>query len=240
MNELTDGHTVHSFDEQLQQLHQRVIAAGDLAASQIVAAVQSLRDRDPNSAGRVVERDREIDALEKEVDDAIVHIVARRQPVARDLRAVLVVGKIMTDVERIGDQARRLARLTLAFYQGDDNAPAGGLLNDIPKLAVLVEGMVRQAMAAFAELNEQAAIAIIEQDDRLDEEVKDAMRRLSTYLLEDARSVGQVIDVTLGLRAIERIGSHAAYIARHTLFLSKGKDVRHESVEQVVQDVGDA
>lgn len=237
MNEMTEGHTVHSYNDELEHLHQAVIEAGNLAVEQIIAAIKSLEDEDPEAAGYVIQRDREIDALELALDEQIVRVVARRQPMARDLREILAVGKIMSDLERIGDQARRLARLTLHFYDGDSDHPANGLLNDIPKLAAVVQQMVCEAVEAFGDLDQRKALRVIEQDNALDDEVKAALRRLSTYLLEDARSVGHVVDITLGLRAIERIGSHAAYIARHTIFLIKGKDVRHESVDEVARDV---
>lgn len=237
MNEITDGHIIKGYDRELNDLHQAVIRAGHLVVEQIVQAVKSLEEEDSEAAAEVVQRDHEVDAIELEVDDRIVHLVAKRQPMARDLREVMAVGKIMSDLERIGDQARRIARLTLHFYDTDNHPPAHGLTSDIPKLAIVVEAMVRQAVDAFGALDTEQALKVIDQDGLLDEEVKAALRRLSTYLLEDARSVGHVIDTTLGLRAIERIGSHAAYVARHTIFLTKGKDVRHESPDQVARDL---
>ncbi len=237
MNEMTDGHIVKSYNRELGELHQSVIRAGRLVEDQIVQAVKSLEDEDVETANTVVLRDKEIDDIELAVDDQIVHLIAKRQPMARDLREVLAVGKIMSDLERVGDQARRIARLTLHFYEGDNKPPAYALISDIPKLALLVIEMVRKAVDAFADLDSQLAVEVIRMDMQLDEDMKSALRRLSTYLMEDARSVGQVVEITLGLRAIERIGSHAAYVARHTIFLIKGKDVRHESLDEVTQEV---
>lgn len=237
MNEMTSGHIVKSYDKDLEALYQSVIEAGHKVEEQIVRAVQSLEDEDLDAANQVILQDQEIDEIELKVDDQIVHIIAKRQPMAKDLREILAVSKIMSDLERIGDQARRIARLTLHFYEDDSTPPAYALVSDIPRLALRVIEMVRQAVDAFTRLDSLLAVELIRMDTQLDEEMKSALRRLSTYLMEDARSVGHVVDVTLGLRAIERIGSHAAYVARHTIFLVKGKDVRHESLDQVTRDV---
>ena len=158
---------------------------------------------------------------------------------ARDLREVLAVQKIVSDLERIGDQARRLARLTLLFYEGDNSPPNYRLINDIPKLSNLVAGMLESALTAFDKLDPMLALEVIRADAELDEEMRSALRRLSTYLMEDSRSVGHVVDIAIGLRAVERIGGHTKYIANHTIFLITGKDVRHNSLEEVTAEVMD-
>jgi phosphate transport system protein len=230
---LVTGHTMRAFDEEMSTLNKLVLEAAAKARDQLAQALYSLEEEDAERARKVVLRDKEIDAMELEADDAVFHIIARRQPVAKDLRDLLAVSKIMVDVERIGDEARRLARLTLAFYDGDYSPPNYRLLSDIPKLAQFVDGMVDKAIGAFERDDARLALEVLHLDAELDEEMKDALRRLSTYLLEDARSVGHVVKITLGLRGVERIGSHAAYIARHVIFLVKGRDVRHEKLEDV-------
>lgn len=239
MEEITSGHTIKSYDRELRMLHQTVVDAGRQVEMQIVQAVKSLEDEDLDSANEVVLQDKDIDSIELQVDDQIIHIIARRQPMAKDLREIIAVGKIMSDLERIGDQARRIARLTLHFYDSDNSPPGYALVADIPRLALQVVEMVHKAVDAFADLDSRLAFEVIRMNSRLDEEMKAALRRLSTYLMEDARSVGHVVDITLGLRALERIGSHAAYVARHTIFLVKGKDVRHEDPETVQRELMD-
>lgn len=237
-DKLVSGHTLRDFDKEMSALNRLVLHAGAMARSQLAQALYSLEEEDTELAREVMLRDKEIDALELEVDDKVFHIIARRQPVAKDLRDLLAVSKMMLDQERIGDEARRLAGLTLAFYDGDYSPPSHRLLSDIPKLVRFVDGMLSKAMQAFEEDDPQIALEVLRLDAQLDNEMKAALRRLSTYLLEDARSVGHVVEVTLGLRGVERIGSHAAYIARHVIFLVKGRDVRHENLEQVEREVG--
>jgi len=227
------GHTMRDFDQEMSTLNGLVLDAAAKARDQLAQALNSLEEEDTELAREVVLRDMEIDALELEVDDLVFHIIARRQPVAKDLRDILAVSKMMLDVERIGDEARRLARLTLAFYDGDNSPPSYSQLSDIPRLVKFVDGMLARAMLAFQEDDTRIALEVLRLDARLDDEMKAALRRLSTYLLEDARSVGHVVEITQGLRGVERIGSHAAYIARHVIFLVKSQDVRHENLEQV-------
>ncbi len=237
MSELTDGHIVKRYNDELEELNQMAIKMAGLVRRQIRDASRTLQDEDVDSAHIVVERDKAIDGLEVEIDDKILHLIAKRQPVAKDLREVLAVGKIVSDLERIGDQARRLARLTILFYDGDHSPPNYQLIADIPKLAKLVDSMVEKSILSFEKLSPELALEVVRMEGELDEEMKSALRRLSTFLLEDARSVGYVVDITLTLRALERIGGHAKYIARHSIFLVKGKDVRHESLEEVTAEV---
>lgn len=238
MNEMTDGHTVTSYNDELDQLNRYVMDMAGLVRRQIADSIRTLEEEDVEGAKEVVVRDQEVDAIELKADDHIVHIIAKRQPVARDLREIMAAGKIISDLERIGDQARRIARLTLYFYEKDNSAPNYRLLSDIPKLAHLVDGMLELAISAFDRLDTGSALDVIRKEAELAEEMVAAQRRLSTYLMEDSRSIGHVVDITLGLRALERIGGHAKYVARHTIYLIKGKDVRHEPLERVIADVG--
>ncbi len=230
---MVTGHTIRAFDEELSKLNRLVLDAAEKARDQLSKAVRSFEEEDIDSAHKVIVRDKEIDAMEIQADDTVFHIIARLQPVAKDLRNLLAVSKIMTDIERIGDEARRLARLTLTLYDSDANPPSDGLIRDIPKLVKFVDGMVEKAMRAFADDDARLALEVLRLDVERENEMKAALRRLSTYLLEDARSVGHVVDIAFGLRGIDRIGIHAAYIARHAIFLSEGRDVRHQPVDNV-------
>lgn len=237
-DKLVSGHTMQDFDEEMSALYNLVLQAASKARNQLAQALYSLEEEDTDLARQVVLRDQEIDAIELEVDDKVFHIIARRQPVATDLRAVLAVSKIMLDVERIGDQARRLARLTLTFYDGSFSPPNYRLLSDISKMVKFVDSMLAIAMRAFETDDAQVALEVLRHESQLVNEMKAALRRLSTYLLEDARSVGHVVEITLGLRGVERVGNHAAHIARHIIFLVKGKDIRHEDLETVERSIG--
>ncbi|PLY17062.1 MAG: phosphate transport system regulatory protein PhoU [Sedimenticola sp.] len=239
MNDMTDGHTVKSFNSDMNRLHQLVLRISELARNQITDAVQCLEDEDISLAREVISKDQEINALDVKADEEVIRIIAKRQPMARDLREIMTINKIVADIERVGDLARRVARLTLHFYDGNNNPPNSHLLSDIPKIAAYADLMLEKAVRAFDELDPELALEVIKMDADLNEEFRSSLRRLSTYLMEDARSVGHVTDVVLGLRSLERIGSHAKNIARYVVFLVKGKDVRHESLEVVSAEVLD-
>lgn len=237
MNDMTDGHIVSSYNKDLNHLHQLVIQIKDLACKQVREAARSLADEDVDLARAVIFSDREIDALDIKADEEIFHLIAKRQPVARDLREILSVAKIVGDLERIGDQARRLARLTIRFYDGDVIPPNHQLLDDLNKMAGTVNAMVDDSVRAFDELDLQLALDVIRRDDLVAEDFRSALRRLSTFIMEDSRSVGHIVDVVLGLRALERVGSHAKNISRCVVYLVKGKDVRHKDLEAVEAEI---
>lgn len=237
MNKMTDGHIVSSYNKDLNHLHQLVIQIKDLACKQVAEAAQSLQDEDVELARAVIVGDREIDALDIKADEEIFHLIAKRQPVARDLREILSVAKTVADLERIGDQARRLARLTIRFYDGDATPPNRQLLGELGKMAGFVNTMVEDSVAAFDNLDLQLALDVIKRDDLVADDFRSALRRLSTFIMEDSRSVGHIVDVVLGLRALERVGSHAKNISRYVVYLVKGKDVRHKDLEAVEAEI---
>ncbi|MET0094709.1 MAG: phosphate signaling complex protein PhoU [Sedimenticola sp.] len=238
MNEMTSGHIVNRFNSELDHLHEMVLKLSGLARVQMRDAVKTLDDEDPEAAQTVIERDNELNDLDIQADDEIIRLIAKRQPVAKDLRDIMTVGKIVSDLERIGDQARWVARMTIHFYDGDKLPPNSHLLDDIPRMAEMVGAMIEKAMSSFETLDLGQALEVIRMNLELENEFKSALRRLSTYLMEDSRSVGHVTEVVLGLRAIERAGGHAKNIAGYVVFLVKGTDVRHGSLEQVAAEVG--
>ena len=135
MNEMTDGHTVKSFNDEMNQLHQHVMQVGELVRDQLKRAVDSLEQEDAESAREVIERDQLVNDLDIEVDDEIVHIIAKRQPMAKDLREIMTVGKIVTDLERCGDEARKIAMLCVHFYDHNTTSPSDVILRDVVKLS---------------------------------------------------------------------------------------------------------
>lgn len=237
MNDMTDGHTVRSYNEEMNHLHQQVMQIGELVRDQLKRAVKSLRDEDADEAREVIERDQIVNELDIEVDDEIVHIIARRQPMARDLREILTVGKIVTDLERVGDEARKIAMLCVHFYDHNTTSPSDVIVRDIIKMAEFVDDMLEKAIRAFDELDLELALDAIRMDVDLDTEFKCCLRRLSTFIMEDSRVVGHVVETVLGLRALERIGGHAKNIGGYVVFLVKGKDVRHEDLESVAAEI---
>ena len=237
MNKMTDGHTVQSYNDEMNQLHQHVMQIGELVRDQLSRAVTSLKEEDADAAREVIERDRLVNELDIEVDDEMVHIIAKRQPMARDLREILTVGKIVTDLERCGDEARKIAILCVHFYDHNTTSPSDVILRDIVKLSDFVDSMLDNAIRAYDDLDLELALETIRMDIDLDTEFKCCLRRLSTFIMEDSRVVGHVVETVLGLRALERIGGHAKNIGGYVVFLVKGKDVRHEDLESVAAEI---
>jgi len=233
MNDLTGGHIVHAFNDELNQINNLVLQLGDLGLEQLRRAVQSLYDEDIQAAEQIIERDRAMNELDIKADEEIIRLIAKRQPVAKDLRDVLTVQKTINDLERVGDEARKVAGLTIHFYAQDKHPPNGHMLHDIFKMAEVVDAMLKKSLAAFRDLDLQQALEVIREDTELDEEYRAALRRLSTYVMEDARNVGYMVEVTLTLRALERIGGHAKNIGGYVIFLVTGRDVRHESLDKI-------
>jgi phosphate transport system protein len=241
MNDLTGGHTVHAFSDELAHLNQLVQQQGALGRDQLQRAVQTLKDEDPKAAGHVIDRDREMNDLDVHADEEIIKVIAKRQPVAKDLRDVMVVQKAIGDLERVGDEARKVANLTIHFFDRDRSPPNQQLLRDIFKMAADVDRMLEKALQAFDTQDLNLALEVIREDDDVYEEFRSALRRLSTYLMEDSRCVGAMVDIVLVLRALERIGGHAKNIGGYVIFLVTGKDVRHESFESIAAEIqGDA
>ncbi|MCU7862674.1 MAG: phosphate signaling complex protein PhoU [Candidatus Thiodiazotropha sp. (ex Lucinoma borealis)] len=233
MNEMTGGHTVKAYNEELNKINQLVIELGKLGLDQLRRAVQTLKDGDTKQAGLVIDRDRELNNIDVKADEEIIRLIAKRQPVARDLRDILTVQKVIIDLERVGDEVRKIANLTIHFYDNGKAPPSNEILHDIYEMAKFVDEMLSMSLQAFTELDLTVALNVIKLDERLYKEFRSALRRLSTFIMEDSRNVGQVVDIVLALRALERIGGHGKNIGGHVIFLVTGKDVRHEDLKVI-------
>lgn len=237
MKELISGHIVKAYNEELGQINRLVQELGELGLDQLRRAVQTLRDEDTQAAQQVIERDHKMNELDVRADEEIIRLIARRQPMAKDLRDILTVQKTVSDLERVGDEARKIANLTLHFFDQGKNPPGHEILRDIYAMAEYVERMLEASLEAFRELDLGKALEVIRADAKLDEEFRAALRRLSTFIMEDARSVGHVVDIVLALRALERIGGHAKNIGGYVIFLVTGKDVRHEDLNIIASEI---
>ncbi|KAA3627158.1 MAG: phosphate transport system regulatory protein PhoU, partial [Proteobacteria bacterium] len=192
---------------------------------------------DTERARLVLEREKQVDDLDNAIDDEIHRIIALRAPMARDLRILLSVNRIGSYLERIGDQASSIANLIIKLYQNADTVPDKRLLNGIPRMAKYVNAMVGMAVRAFQNMDMELALEVIEMDRDLNEQFDGAVRSLTTYVLEDPRRVGNAVEVVLGLRSLDRIGGHAKSIGRQVIFMVKGVNVRHQSVESLAAEV---
>ena len=229
----TEEHTFKRFDQELAHLNRIVLRMGGLVEDQIAKAMAALRDADLDAARNVVARDHVVNFLDVQADEQIVNLLALRQPVGRDLRTILSLGKTVTDLERIGDEAERIARVTIDIYTSSNPPSDPRLLGDAYRMSTLATRMLRDVLDALARLDVEKAIQVARGDVELDSEFQAALRRLSTYIMEDARNVGHTINVTFIVKSLERIGDHSKNIAEYVVFLVKGKDVRHVSPESI-------
>jgi phosphate transport system protein len=222
------GHTVRQFDTELEELRALVLKMGKLVSQQIRDALDGLLEDKVAIAKMVQRREDWVDAMEVEADDRIVDLLVKRQPVGPDLRAILSLGKSVRDLERMGDEAERIARAALDSHERSPGfKPSTELLRDVAPMGVLAIELVEGSLRALTQLDVDEAVRVTRRDDELDGNFRAALRRLATFIMEDSRTVGNVIGTTFVLKSLERIGDHATNIAEHVIYLIRGKDVRH-------------
>lgn len=237
MSITNDPHTVKSYDQQLAHLRGLVLEMGGLVEDQISRSITALEDEDIASAREVIARDQLVNGLEIKTDEEIATLIAMRQPLARDLRFVIALSKTVTDLERIGDEAERIARMVVHIYDSDASPPNNRLFRDVVIMARLASKMLHDALDAMARLEVEQAVGIVKGDQELDQEFQAGLRRLATYMMEDSRTVGHAINVIFMLRGLERIGDHAKNIAEYVIYLVKGKDIRHPDKNNLETDM---
>lgn len=232
-----EEHTVKRFDQELDELNSLVLRMGGLVQDQITRAMEALHDEDIEAARQVIARDHVVNFMDVEANERAVNLLALRQPMGRDLRMIMSLGKAVTDLERIGDEAERIARMTIHMYETTGSQPSHSLLRDTYSMSRLAKKMLQGALDALARLDVELALEVAKGDAELDDEFQSALRRLATYIMQDSRTVGHAIDVTFIVRSLERIGDHSKNIAEYVIFLVKGKDVRHVSPDSLDEDV---
>lgn len=230
-----DSHTHHisqQFNIELEAIRTHLSEMGGMAQRQVNDAIAALIDADMERAEQVMTADITVNSMEVSIDEECVRILARRQPAASDLRLVIAVTKAITDLERIGDEATKIARQAIAMQQ-DGAAPRGYI--EVRHIGGQVSRMLQDALDAFARLDVALAINVVETDREVDREYATAMRELATFMIEDPRSITRVLNVMWSLRALERIGDHARNVAQYVVYLVNGQDVRHTTVEQLIE-----
>ena len=237
MSTQSEGHIFRRFDHEMRDLHSLVMQMGQLAVSQLQAAVVTLEKQDIDGAHAVIENDKKLNDLDVAADDEIVRIIALRQPMARDLREIIAVSKIVAELERAGDEARKIAGLTIRFYGEQGKAPVERILQDIYALAKYVQWMLSEAIKAFDDLNLDAALGVLDQELKLDEQIQSIVRSLSETVIEDADNSSHFVNSVLGVRALERFGAHAKNIAGHIVFIKHGIDVRHVGTDAILEQL---
>ncbi|MBF7728779.1 phosphate signaling complex protein PhoU [Pseudomonas sp. N040] len=220
-------HISAQFNADLEAVRSHLLAMGGLVEKQVNDAVTSLIEADAALAGRVREADAQINQMEVSIDEECIRILARRQPAASDLRLIIGISKSVIDLERIGDEATKIAKRALEL-SGDDGATRG--YDEIRHIGDQVRKMVQEALDAFARFDVELARSVAQYDKTIDREYKSALRELVTYMMEDPRSISRVLNVIWALRSLERIGDHARNIAELVIYMVHGTDVRHKSL----------
>lgn len=227
-------HTLKQFDTELEEIRSRVLQMGGLVEQQIMRAIEALTNGHVGLAREVMDNDHRVNALEVAIDEECSTVIARRQPAAKDLRMIMTVVKTITDLERIGDEAAKIARMTLSLYSSD--RPTVPRAAEIQHVADIALGMLRNALDAFARLDLAVAAKVVRQDEQVDSEFKAILRQLITFMMEDPRTISHALDILFIAKSIERIGDHSKNMSEYVVYLVKGKDVRHTSVETLERE----
>lgn len=221
------------FDAELSGISTRVLEMGGLVESQVSQSLYALVNFSDTTAAQVLREEERVNQMEVEIDRDLSAIIARRQPTARDLRLLIAISKTIANLERVGDEASRIARTVQRLINTGVSARMRLPVSDLTFEADLAIAQLRKALDAFARLDTARALEVLKQDDQIDQEFDGLLRKLITYMMEDPRTISASIDLVFVAKAIERIGDHAKNLAEAIIYVVKGTDVRHHSVEAV-------
>ncbi len=228
---MPEKHLSTQFDSELSTVSSRVMEMGGLVESQIQQAIVALSKFSIDVANEVSATEPRVNTMEIDIDRELSSIIARRQPTARDLRLLMAISKTTANLERVGDEAEKIARMVRSIIQSD--SPRSLPAHELRVAADMAAGLLRKALDAFARLDTAAAVAILKEDDSIDREFNGFVRKLITYMMEDPRTISPSLDLLFVAKALERIGDHAKNIAEFIIYVVKGADVRHTSMQQI-------
>ncbi len=230
---MTDKHMSSQFDAELGSISTRVLEMGGLVESQVTQAINALTTFNGDEATLVLTQETLVNQLEVTLDADLSTIIARRQPTARDLRLLIAISKTIGNLERVGDEAARVARTVQRLMNAGVSTRLRLPVSDLQFAASLATASLRRALDAFARLDTQAAMEVIRADHQIDAEFDGLMRKLITYMMEDPRTISASIDLVFVAKAIERVGDHAKNVAEQVIYIVKGMDVRHNTPDDV-------
>ena len=230
---MSDKHLSTQFDAELSEISNRVLEMGGLVESQVAQAVYALTNFSGETASLVLDRELRVNSMEVEIDRDLSAIIARRQPTARDLRLLIAISKTIGNLERIGDEATRIARTVQRLMNSGVSSRLRLPVADIAFGANLATAQLRKVLDAFARLDVNRALEVLKQDDEIDKEFDGLLRKLITYMMEDPRTISSSIDLVFVAKAIERVGDHAKNLSEQIIYIVKGTDVRHHTVAAV-------
>jgi phosphate transport system protein len=228
---MPDKHISSQFDAELNSISTHVLEMGGLVESQLHQAVYALVHMSHEAADQVLENEHKINQMEVMIDQEIISTIGRRQPTARDLRFLMAISRSTQNLERAGDEVARIARMVKSI--AESGSPRNLPSSELRVAADLAAGLLRKSLDSFARLDTSMAVAIIKEDDQIDNEYNGFLRKLITYMMEDPRTISASLDLMFLAKSIERVGDHAKNIAEQIIFIVKGEDVRHTSMENV-------
>lgn len=231
----SSDHISRQFDADLEAIRAHVLQMGGLVERQIKSAVEALDSGDVALMTKVINDDDHVNAMEVKIDEECSQVIARRQPTAGDLRLVVAVIKTITDLERIGDEAEKIARMAKLLSQ--KKGLAIPRFNEIKHASEIALDMLRKSLDAFARLDVVMAAQVVRQDDQVDEEFRAIMRYLITFMMEDPRTISTCLEILFAAKAIERIGDHAKNMSEYVIYMVKGRDVRHSTVDEIDREI---
>jgi phosphate transport system protein len=220
-----NDHLSKQFDLELENIRTSILQMGGLVEQQVSAAVDAFATGNLGAMQQVIETDREVDAMEVTIDENCTLLIARRQPTARDLRLVMAVARIVTDLERVGDKAAKIARMSQKLYETErHHFPP---LSDIRHCGQLALKMLQNSLDSLARMDIETARQAIREDAAIDAGFNGVVRQLVTYMMEDPRTISEALDIIWIAKAIERVGDHASNIAESVVYIISGVDIRH-------------
>ena len=230
---MNDKHISSQFDAELSSVSAQVLEMGGMVEAQVSQAIYALVNLSAETAQQVMEQEARVNRMEVEIDGDLSAIIARRQPTARDLRLLIAVSKSIANLERVGDEATRIARVVTRLVDNGVSSRLRLPLGDLQFEAELATAQLRKALDAFARLDTTQALEVLKQDDQIDQEFDGLLRKLITYMMEDPRTISASLDLVFVAKAIERVGDHAKNLAEAIIYVVKGTDVRHSPMDFV-------
>lgn len=227
-------HLSKQYDQDLEGLRSRVLQMGGLVEAQILAAIEAFASGNPGLIEQVITHENKVNEFEVNIDNDCSQIIVRRQPAASDLRLIMAISKTVTDLERIGDEAEKIARMSKQIHERGQLSLQQ--FSGIRHAATIAVAMLRQGLDAFARLDAVEAAKVIREDRAIDSEFRSILRQLITFMMEDPRTISAAIEVLWVAKAVERIGDHAKNIAEHVIYIVRGTDVRHTAIEQIERE----
>ena len=234
---MSDKHLSTQFDEELSAISTRVLEMGGVVEAQVSQSVYALTNFSSETATQVLRQEERVNAMEVEIDRDLSTIIARRQPTARDLRLLIAISKAIANLERVGDEAARIARTVQRLINTGVSSRLRLPVNDLAFESELAIAQLRKALDAFARLDLTAAAQVVRQDKEVDAEFKSIMRQLITFMMEDPRTITRSLDFLFIAKSIERIGDHSKNISEYVVYMAKGRDVRHIGLEEIEKEV---